>query len=205
MDEEEGTKISMVAAVKRGLINEMKELLEAEEDPNLAVCGNSPLHYAARYRRPEACTLLLNYGADINKKNLSGIVPLLWAIESGDVNTVSVFLEYQCDATIKSNKGDTALHKAARNGNITIVQQLIDYGVEVDSYAGSGMDERSVLMEATRSNNVQLVQYLLDEGADITYQNKNGRTALHSSVYFNNEEVAKLLIGEIIYCDRSNI
>lgn len=38
--------------------------------------GETPLHLAAGWKRPETCQLLINYGADVNVENRKGKTPL---------------------------------------------------------------------------------------------------------------------------------
>ena len=55
----------------------LEALLQAGADPNLCdQHGQSPLHYAIAKQRSEAIQLLYDYGADINRPDVSGISPI---------------------------------------------------------------------------------------------------------------------------------
>jgi len=65
--------------------------------------GCSPLHYAARCKRPAVVRKLLAAGADSAGQNASGDVATHLAVEAHSVVTLAALLEYQADITSRSH------------------------------------------------------------------------------------------------------
>lgn len=66
-------------------------------------CGLSALFYAAFYGHDMIIDYLVNCGASVNEKNLTGVTPLGKAVESGRpdvVNTVKCLLKHRADPSI---------------------------------------------------------------------------------------------------------
>lgn len=66
-------------------------------------CGLSALFYASFYGHEYIIDYLVNCGAGINEKNLTGVTPLGKAVESGRpdvINTVKCLLKHRADPSI---------------------------------------------------------------------------------------------------------
>ncbi|BCS91222.1 MAG: hypothetical protein ARM1_0679 [Candidatus Micrarchaeota archaeon] len=84
-------------------------------NPNISLSGKKRyLHIAAESDNSLAIKLLLDRGADPNKRDVYGDTPLICLIESlaPYPETVSLLLEYGADPNIKDNAGRTALDVA---------------------------------------------------------------------------------------------
>lgn len=79
--------------------------------------GMTPLNYAVQYIRTEALKLLLEYGADVNKKT-SIKSPLYFAVKSGFIEAVKILLD--AGATISDE-----LFTLAQNNNSTFYKEDI--------------------------------------------------------------------------------
>ncbi|MEQ1905363.1 MAG: ankyrin repeat domain-containing protein [Pirellulaceae bacterium] len=65
-------------SARSNFLRVMTYLLEKGVDPNICPDASlySPLHVAARHGNLEACKLLVEYGADVNSRNIEGFTPL---------------------------------------------------------------------------------------------------------------------------------
>lgn len=85
-----------------------------ENDPTLVnerdIIGSTPLHWTAFYNLPDITLLLINFGADINAR---------------DINDV------QCPITYPDPYNNTALHEAASHGHKDVVRVLINKGADI--------------------------------------------------------------------------
>jgi ankyrin repeat protein len=88
------------------------------------------LHWAACYAQPEILRYLLaNYvEIGVNIRCCDGSTALMWAVSSGDVDSVNTLLEYKADVFVHDKSGQTCLHIAAILGSLPIVKQLLDQG-----------------------------------------------------------------------------
>jgi ankyrin repeat protein len=82
--------------VIRGGKKEILELIEKGHDINEAIetNGDTPLHIASRWSMFYIVKLLLDKGADVNKKDLSGHSPLYYAAKTDDDDIVRLLLSY---------------------------------------------------------------------------------------------------------------
>ncbi|XP_047544899.1 ankyrin repeat domain-containing protein 39 isoform X1 [Vanessa atalanta] len=89
--------------------------------------GYTALHYAARNGHDNICSILLQYGAQINASTRSGKATALHrAAAAGKENTVVLLIKSGAQLDIQDADGKTPLHKAAENQNPNIVNILLN-------------------------------------------------------------------------------
>ena len=77
-------------------ISVLRVLLEMEADPTRRIeCAHDALISARTFNWVDAIPLLLSYGVDINRKDLSGMTPLQWAEHNGQHAFVQALLEHR--------------------------------------------------------------------------------------------------------------
>ncbi len=143
----------------------VKQLLEAGANPNLQLklfppyravgadrggdgaltIGATPLHRAARGGDLEIASLLLEYGANTELPNMTGITPLQLAAGLGHggadtrgrfysekqaIETVRLLAENGADVNAQDDTGRTALHGAARKGWPDLIRTLAELGAD---------------------------------------------------------------------------
>ncbi|CAM9793688.1 unnamed protein product, partial [Chrysoparadoxa australica] len=59
--------------------------------------GETALHIAAKYCRTEIARDLLDAGADVHTRDITGFTPLMSAAEAGDHETLAVLLKFEAD------------------------------------------------------------------------------------------------------------
>ncbi|AWX45358.1 hypothetical protein HME9304_02371 [Flagellimonas maritima] len=59
---------SFCKAIVQGDTETVKKLIELGEDVNQKSLGMAPIHYAARYNKPEIMEMLISNGADVKKR-----------------------------------------------------------------------------------------------------------------------------------------
>jgi ankyrin repeat protein len=78
----------------------------------------------------DAAKFLIEAGADINTRDMSGATPLIQAAGLGYQEMVSLLLERGADANARDDDQETALFKAVRHGYIEICESLLVAGAE---------------------------------------------------------------------------
>ena len=74
--------------------------------------------------------LLLNSGADINKKNNAGNTALFWASYENYKEIVELLLNAGADIDKQNKEGNTALISSSVKDNRKIIELLLDYGAD---------------------------------------------------------------------------
>lgn len=138
-------------------------------------------------------------------KYQTGITPLHFAAESGNVECVQFLLDNGCDANASAMTGKTPLHYAAKN--IEIMKILISSGADplikdnlqktaleyaaekctneldaseiIDLAISNNADCKAIFFAAACKGNSLILEALLAKGADPNFENERGQTALH--------------------------
>lgn len=119
-------------AEKVGRILDDPEVPEGEEaifaDMDADSAKNSLLHRAARYGHSAVVKILIEKGADANKKNKFGMTPLHHAAVGGDLQVVEELLEGGGDCNIADDSQRLPIHWASGNGFVEVVDLLLTKG-----------------------------------------------------------------------------
>jgi ankyrin repeat protein len=102
--------------------------------------GFTPLGLAAFFGHVEAVKVLLEHGADVNRKPPSRFqnTALDAAVAGDHADIVRVLLAAGGDPTVRSEANYTTLHKAAAHGNLEIVRMLLDHGADANAVRDGG-------------------------------------------------------------------
>jgi ankyrin repeat protein len=117
---------------KRGNIEAMRAILQngVEVDPIAGGFSSTPLHFAVPHGI-DAVKLLVEYGADVKKRNGFSLTPLHFAARAGMTDVVGMLLEHWPEGTrAKDSCKNTPLHLAARAGMADVVGMLLEHWPE---------------------------------------------------------------------------
>lgn len=181
--------------------NIIRALLDSGMDVNLDINGDSLLFIAAAEASVNAVKLLIERGADVNKKNEQGDTPLLVACNASFVgnddqiaNLVTVvhdlIEEGEANPNIVDILGNSPLMVACKTGLTAVAILLVDYDdVDVNLKNNEG---NTALIIASEKGNVDIVRELVSAGvnADKTITNNAGKTAYDVAT---NEEIKALV------------
>ena len=138
-------------------------------------------HRALRDDRRAVVQALLDYGADLNSRNLAGKTPLAVAAEYGAVDLVQVLLDRGADPDILSRPDRTtqdnmsALQRAAARGDVEMARVLLAGGADPNLKNNHG---DSAMHFAADYGETEMLQLLLDYGGDPNSKNTAGYTVL---------------------------
>lgn len=196
-DEKKAKQVSqsLLEAARKGDLALCIESIRDGADVSFQSCGLSPLFYAAFYGHDMIIDYLVNCGANVNEKNLTGVTPLAKAVESGRpdaLSTVKTLISHRADTNIADDNGNTPLIKAVKLGRADMVKCLLaSTSTEVNK---QNNEKNTALHEAAFKGSKELVDLLIAAHADVRKQNSQGKTPLHRAVSGNHLGVAQSLL-----------
>lgn len=120
----------LFVAVHCGFMEGTRLLLEAKADVNKAEGkGWTPLHVASLKGRAEFVRVLIEHGADVDRKDvLSGAVPLNFAARVGDFRSLEFLLLAKAQVDVGDLRNDTPLCVAIQFSFPACAELLLDAG-----------------------------------------------------------------------------
>jgi ankyrin repeat protein len=137
----------------------ISRLLEHNADANQACAERTPLAIAVQMNLPRSVKLLVEHGADPNRR----IFPNLPAARPGDVRGPYSQLEM------------LPIIYAARIGAQEALEALIEAGAEINAKDG---DAATALHQAVENRQLKTMEWLIANGADVNAKDVWGRTPL---------------------------
>lgn len=155
-----------------GNLEALRRTLRGGADPNAqGPQGESALTQAARYGQEGALAILLEYGADPNRKSFFDIVPLHLAA-ARSARMVRALLEAGANPLICNSRGESALHYAARANSAESARILLQAGCPPDARKNEGP---TPLHYAVFHHNLPVAALLLQAGADPNLRDRCSR------------------------------
>jgi len=139
-----------------------------------------------------AATDLLRQGHDVNRKDTTGLTPLMLAAGLGNPQMVEFLLTAEADVFMLDDRmGASALHKAAQSGSVNVARLLLERGAFINLQ--SPMLGHTALIDAVWHKRAAMVKYLLDQGARAETKTHYGATALEFATRDNLTDIIRLL------------
>jgi ankyrin repeat protein len=143
----------------------------------------------------------------IDRKNASGLSPLIVACERNHPSIARLLLEHGANQQVKDARGRSPLAVAAFCGCVDVVEYLLDYYRNSSSSSSSSTTtkttslalnatdhaDRTPLWLAARTGNLTMTKLLVDAGADTTIEDRESLTPLDVAVKFKKEKVVEYL------------
>ena len=174
----------LISAVRRKNLDSVRWLLQQGEDVIEGdSLGDTALCCAITFiKHPEEvmemCKLLLEFGADINVKNICSETPLLIATEFNVDNVAELLLELGCETKVKNKDSITPLLHTARHNNGKLTRILLQYGAGASLLDKDDIDRVTPLHQAVHSNSFHVIEVLLEHGVDLEVRDKSDQTPL---------------------------
>lgn len=191
----------LAIAIKNNEIKIVKELLKTKVNVNNLTgskYGNTPLIIACYNKNFEIAKLLIEAGADVNKKAKGGKTALWVTCDAYEPKPIDKLVELLlvngAEPNISKKGDDGPLHYACMYGKNKAAIMLIEHGADVN--AKGGYNRTPLIYTATNGKSPELVKVLLENGADIHATNEAGENAFFEMITQGNTniEIAKILL-----------
>lgn len=157
--------------------------------------GYYAIHDAANGRRTDTAKLLLELGADPNKRSKDLYTPLHYAVKNNARRLIQTLIKKGAEIDPVTSTGRTPLHLAAEQGQVETLQVLLNAGANVEA---RDRDGRTPLLAALARGRYEMVAPLLKAGSDINATSPQGRakdfTPLVQAVRLHNHDLISRLI-----------
>jgi ankyrin repeat protein len=193
--EEQQSVDAVIEAAEKGLVDELRHLLDTHPDLINARGGNfqqqTALHKAA-WRNQHACVrLLLDRGADVRIRDYGdNAYALHFAAEAADFEIVQMLVEAGSDVVGEGDDhqlGVLGWATCFRRARADIADYLLDHGAKLNLWAAIALG----WTEDVRNFVVRDPSWLSARMS----RNEHHRTALHHAAANNQPEIVRLLIG----------
>ncbi|XP_049793661.1 ankyrin repeat and SOCS box protein 14-like [Schistocerca nitens] len=161
--------------------------------PRTTLC-DEPLRLAIRNRHADVARILLEHGADPNKRYFFGSEINL--VSPLDVEFMQLLLSFGANPDSRDRAGLTPLMKAARlPQGMESVLLLLSFGANVNAMTDERHDYRTVLHYAVLSGNVATVNLLLKQGARASFPPEYQKpTPLDLAILRGDPELVRILL-----------
>ena len=186
-------------ASKEGNIEAVKQHLTTDADINaLDHEGNTPLHYAVYNDQTEMIRLLIDKGAEVNRKRKGanhedGVTPLHTATWRSTIETMELLIDNGADVNMKRTDGAIALHYAVWFGLKEKTEFLLSKGSDVKARDGDNNGATPLHEAVMRSPNNGIIELLITNKLDVNNMDDSGKTPLDWAIKYDQPETADLL------------
>ena len=169
--------------------------------------GCTACHWAAKMSDITSLTLLLRYGADVERQNNIQQRPINCALRSCSSDCVRLLLDHGCETEFVMAYGWTPLHECCSTGYTNdIIDEFLRRGSDINKKTGEILDSAMTpLMIAAHEDHVDVVQHLILRGADVNATDSFGQCALHIAIRNDNHRcIQRLLEHEVDHTAMTN-
>ncbi len=178
-------------AVKEGELKVVKEMiLQGTYVDHENLNHDTLLHYACLYTRPEIVSFLLSQGADTEKKNNEGKMPIQLAGYKNDFDSVKLLIENGAIFAEFDKNYETLLSYAIDYSNTKMIIYLIKKFEE----KGTNIVNNSFLFSVGEKGSWELLEFLHINYGAFTYKNKEINQLFKNALILKNSPVLNHII-----------
>ena len=153
--------------------------------------GMAPLHIAVKNNEAELVGLLLEYGADPNKRDMNGNTPIVRAVEQNNPKIVLLLLEEGADLKKTDSDNQAILKIADDKKSDKCVDILRDYGAffVVSKKSAIGNSPYSGVDGFIKAISALMLDIADESSAAVSFDSFYGLIQEHTKSLFNNQKI----------------
>ena len=151
----------------------------------------SPLNVAADIGNYEITKKVIEMGADIQNRTISGETPIFNALYSKDRETIDYLLSKDVKIIDRNKEGTTTLMLAVKANRFDLVKKQIEKGMSVNDITKSGL---SAMHFAVQEKNYEMIEFLISHNANINSKSKDGSTPIGEATDLGDIQIVKSLL-----------
>lgn len=194
MDQETKNK-ALITAAQQGNQEELIRLINDKADLNYQdEQGNTPLHWAAKGKKLDILTILIDKKSELikfNKFNKEGYSLLALACTTGRKEFVTTLLKTEDINEVDPLHTKTPLVTAIQKNDLEIVKILLEHNADFKRT----VDDKSPLIWAIEGHSIDIVTILLPKLDNISSA-QNNVTPLFKAIQENNQNIANILLDK---------
>ena len=163
--------------------------------------GRFALEMAAQTGQIKVVKILIEKGADVNKKGRGTTALHMACIYGGKTELIDLLLEKGADINARDANRNTPLNYALLGRQKAIAELLMDKGGELNM---ENQDLSDLLFVASSTGIIRIVDLLLTKEIDFKYTTQEGNTFLHSAAQGGLVKFSELLISKGLQVDAIN-
>eukprot|EP00210_Caulerpa_lentillifera_P006949 g6644.t1 len=173
----------------------VKALLRRTRDINtiLPNTKSTPLQLAIEQENLTAMKILLEEGADVERKGNSDLTPLLSSCSCGFLEGVQLLIEHGADTRVCSSDGLSCLMLATKNMHLSVVNYLLDRESCPDCEADK--NGFASLHYVVLLNDASIASKLISKGSDVNPQTAYGNCAFWTAMDHRSNIAVKMLLA----------
>ncbi|CAD8174575.1 unnamed protein product [Paramecium pentaurelia] len=162
--------------------------------------GLTPLHMASFKGNLEIIKLLLQFGANSDIKNITGLSVLHMSVQGDHIKTCLFWINQNIPIDILDNNHQTPLICASFLGSQLMVNFLIPWGAKLNVQTKD--KGQTALHMATQQGHSRIVRKLLIKGIDRKIKDKSGKTALDLAIESRFESIQTMIENKMGIAER---
>lgn len=164
--------------------------------------GNTALMLSAKNGKLKCCEILMENGADPNKKGFYNLTALHHAVRSDRLAVSNYLIDTaKADVNLEDESGNTPLHDASRMGNLKCVEVLLTAGANLEHTNKAGATSFQAACLNARG---ALIDILLRKQVNVNASDAMDDTALHMAAHSGLERIVIQLLGANASPDQIN-
>ena len=148
---------------------------------------------AVRTNNLERVKMLVDQGADKDKGDSLGWIPLWWASWKGHIEVAQYLVEQGATLDKANNGGTTPLIAAVAGGHLEVCRYLLEQGADRDKADHRGW---TPLHFAANNGRLKVAMLLMSYGADLNARDNSGRLPIEMEGYRMTEAIKQAIRDE---------
>ncbi|MBI5550382.1 MAG: ankyrin repeat domain-containing protein [Desulfobacterales bacterium] len=154
--------------------------------------GRNLLFFAVHNQNAQMLGWLLDQGLDPNKADPDGIMPLLVASATGNLDAVRLLQRYNATMRCRDKRGRTPYFVAALSGHADMVDLLLACGYKLEEKDAA---DNNALLFAAANGQTAMIAHLVKLGMKIDHRNKRGEGVLDITYHLDHWDTSAYIIA----------